>query len=174
MFLNALVPAVEGFRLETGSPNTDDDHSITWRTFIQRILEDGYLLPGTVDDLGQERLSWIVNWPENGFKSTSIFNNLQYAGCLRAINIIPPVEVHPGSDSTEVTVVMTDDSKYVISPGDLDNIIFMTPGSYPMQETAEGNRCFDLVIHEIQLDVELYQATQDDERDRPQRESVAS
>lgn len=159
VFLSALVPAIEGFKLEIRSRNIDDEHSNTWNVFIQRILSHGYLLPGTVDDLGQARCSWIVKWPEDGFKSTSIFNNLQYSGRLRAINNIPPVEVHPGSDCTELTVVMTDDSKYVISPRDLDNIIFMTPGSYPMQETAEGNRCFDLVIHEIQLDVELYQAT---------------
>ncbi|KAM0797109.1 hypothetical protein BDR22DRAFT_824619 [Usnea florida] len=159
VFLNALVPAIEGFKLETSSRNIDDDHSNTWNVFIQRILSHGYLLPGTVDDLGQARRSWIVKWPEDGFKSTSVFNNLQYAGRLRAINNIPPVEVHPGSDCTELTVVMTDDSKYVISARDLDNIIFMTPGSYPMQNTEEGKRCFDLVIREIQLDVELYQAT---------------
>ena len=159
VFLNALVPAIEGFRLESGSPNIDEDHSKIWNVFIRRILLDGYLLPGTVEELGQGRLSWIVKWPEDGFKSTSIFDNLQYAGRLRTINDIPPVEIHPGSGCTELTVVMTDDSKYVINPRDLDNIIFMTPGSYPMQETAERKRCFDLVIQETQLDGELYQAT---------------
>ena len=159
VFLNALVPATEGFRLESGSPNVDEDHSKIWNIFIRRILLDGYLLPGTVDDLGQARRSWIVKWPEDGFKSTSIFNNLQYAGRLRAINNIPPVEVHPESDCTELTVVMTDDSKYVINPRDLDNIMFMTPGIYPMQETAERKRRFDLVIQKTQLDSELHEAT---------------
>ena len=158
VFLNALVPAIDGFPLETGSPDVDEDHSRVWNTFIKRIVEDGYLLPGTVEDLGRRHLSWIVKWPEDGFKSTSVFNNLQYAGRLRTINNIPPVEVHPGSDCTELTVVMTDDSKYVISPRDLDSIIYMTPGSYPVQETKEGRRCFDLVIRETQLDGELYQA----------------
>ena len=46
----------------------------------------------------------------------------------------------------------------MISPGDLDNIIYMTPGSYPVQETTEGRRFFDLVIQERQLDGELNQA----------------
>ena len=158
VFLNALVPAIDGFPLESGSPDIDEDHSHIWNVFIKRILADGYLLPGTVDDLGRRRLSWIVKWPEDGFKSTAIFNTLQYAGRLRTINNIPPVQVHPGSDCTELTVVMTDDSKYVISPRDLDNIIYMTPGNYPVQETAEGKRCFDLVVQETQLDGELCQA----------------
>lgn len=158
VFLNALVPAIDGFPLENGSPNIDEDHSNIWNVFIKRLLEDDYLLPGTVEDLGRKRLSWIVKWPEDGFKSTSIFNDLQYGGLLRTINDIPPVEVHPGSDCTELTVVMTDDSKYVISPRDLDSIIYMTPGSYPVQETAGGKRCFDLVIEETQLDGDLYQA----------------
>ena len=158
VFLNALVPTIEGFPLESGSTNRDEDHSNIWNIFITRLLADGYLLPGTVDDLGRKRLSWIVKWPEDGFKSTSIFNTLQYAGRLRTINNIPPVEVHPGSDDAELTVVMTNDSKYTISARDLDNIVYMTPGSYPMQETTERKGFFDLVIEERQLDADLYQA----------------
>ncbi len=158
VFLNALVPAIEGFPLEIGRTNVDEEHSHIWNIFIKRILADGYLLPGTVDDLGRRSLSWIVKWPEDGFKSTSVFNTLQYTGRLRTINNILPVKVHPESDCTELTVVMTDDSKYVISPRDLDKIIYMTPGDYPVQETAEGKRCFDLKIQETQLDGELYQA----------------
>ncbi|KAI4217668.1 MAG: hypothetical protein LQ351_000264 [Letrouitia transgressa] len=53
---------------------------------------------------------------------------------------------------------MTDDSKYVMSPKDLDNIIYMTPGIYPLQETAAGKRCFDLIIQETFLNDDLYEA----------------
>ena len=158
VFLNALVPTIEGFPLESRNPNTDEDHSEIWDIFIKRILEDGYILPGTVDDLGRRHRSWSVKWPENGFKSTAIFNTLQYAGRLRTINNIPPVEHHPGFNCAELTVVMTDDSKYVISPQDLDSINYMTPGRYPVQETAERKRFLDLVIEERPLDCELYQA----------------
>ncbi|KAL8897053.1 MAG: hypothetical protein Q9207_007412 [Kuettlingeria erythrocarpa] len=132
VFLNALVPAIDGFPLECGSNETEEAHNDVWNILIKRILADGYLLPGTVDDLGRRSLSWIVKWPEDGFNSTLIFNNLQYAGRLRAINEIPPVEVHPSSDCTELTVVMTDENKYVISPKELDNIVYMTPGIYAM------------------------------------------
>ena len=158
VFLNALVPAIDGFPLQSGNTNKDEDHSHIWNVFIKRILADGYLLPGTVDDLGRNCLSWIVKWPENGFKSTSVFNTLQYSGRLRTINDIPSVEVHPGSNCTELTVVMTNDSKYIISPGDLDNIVYMTPGTYPVQQTVGSKRCFDLLIRETQLNGEVYHA----------------
>ena len=157
IFMKALVPAIDGFPLEAGL-DADENLSNTWNIFIMRILKDGYLLPGTVGELGRRCLSWIVRWPDEGFKSTSIFNTLQYAGRLRTINNIPPVEVHPGSKCTELTVVLTDESKYVISPRDLDNIIFMTPGSYPVQETAGGKQCHDLIITETWLNGELFQA----------------
>ncbi|KAL6720999.1 hypothetical protein ACLMJK_000099 [Lecanora helva] len=158
VFLNALVPAIDGFPLQSGNTNKDGDHSHIWNIFIKRILENGYILPGTVDDLGRNCLSWIVKWPEDGFISTVVFDNLQYAGRLRTINDIPPVEVRPGSNCTELTVVMTDDSKYVISPGDLDNIIYMTPGSYPVQETDRRKRYHDLTIRDTLLNGELFEA----------------
>lgn len=158
VFLHALVPAVDGFPLECSSSSTDDEHDGIWNIFLKRILADGYLLPGTVEDLGRSCLSWIIKWPEEGFNSTLVFNKLQYAGRLRAINDIPPVEVHPRSDCNELTVVMTDDSKYVIHPRDLENIVYMTPGRYPIQETAGAKRCYDLIIEETLLNGDLYQA----------------
>ncbi|KAL8890304.1 MAG: hypothetical protein Q9215_002533 [Flavoplaca cf. flavocitrina] len=100
VFLKALVPAIDGFPLECDNIDMEEAHSHTWNIIIKRILADGYLLPGTVEDLGRKSLSWIIKWPEDGFSSTLIFDNLQYAGRLRAINDIPPVEVHPGSDCT--------------------------------------------------------------------------
>ena len=158
VFLNALVPAIDGFPLESGRADTEEAHNYIGNILITRILERGYLLPGTVEELGRDTLSWIVKWPENGFNSTLIFNNLQYAGRLRAINDIPPVEVHPASDCSELTVVMTDESKYVINPRDLDNIVYMSPGRYPMQETSGAKRFLDLVIEETPLNGDLYEA----------------
>ncbi|KAL9045856.1 MAG: hypothetical protein Q9214_001179 [Letrouitia sp. 1 TL-2023] len=158
VFLNALVPAIDGFPLPGGDANADENHSHIWNVFIKRILDYGYILPGTVDDLGRKQFSWIIQWPDDGFKSTSVFNTLQYSGRLRTINDIPPIEVHPDSGCTELTIVMTDDSKYVMSPKDLDNIVYMTPGTYPLQETAARKRCFDLIIQETFLNDEIYQA----------------
>ena len=61
VFLNALVPAIDGFPLESGRTNIDEDHSNIWNMFIKRILAHGYLLPGTVDDLGRKRLSYVFS-----------------------------------------------------------------------------------------------------------------
>ena len=158
VFLNALVPAIDNFPLEKGSTDNDEAHNNIWNIFVKRILADGYLLPGNIDDLGRKRLSWIVKWPEQGFKSTAVFNTLQYTGRFRTINDIPPIKVNPGSDSSELTVEMTDDSKYVIDPKDLESIVYMTPGVYPMQETAGRKKVHDLVIQESLLNNELYQA----------------
>ena len=57
VFLKSLVPAIEGFPL---SSDRDEDHDHIWNVFVQRILRDNYIIPGTVTDLGRENLSWIV------------------------------------------------------------------------------------------------------------------
>ena len=158
VFLKGLVLAIDAFPLESGRTDVDENQHHVWNIFVKRILGNGYILPGTVDDLGRSCLSWIVKWPEDGLKSTSIFNSLQYAGRLRTINDIPPVEVYPASHCTELTVVMTDDSKYVISPRDLELITYMTPGVYALQETAGRKKCHDLTVQETWLNGELYQA----------------
>ena len=158
VFLRGLVLAVDAFPLDTGTADVDEDHIHVWNIFVKRILANGYILPGTVNDLGRRHLSWIVKWPEEGLKSTSVFNFLQYAGRLRTFNDIPPVEVHHASHYTELTVVMTDDSKYVINPRDLKLITCMTPGAYPLLETAARKTYCDLNIQGTLLNGELLQA----------------
>ena len=89
------MPAVEGFPLDNDITESNETQTLIWNDFIKRIMKDNYLLPGTVDYLGRRRLSWVVRWPEDGFNSSSVFGELQYAGRLRNINDIPPLEVHP-------------------------------------------------------------------------------
>lgn len=158
MFLNALVPAIENFPLEKGKVDDDEAHCNVWNVFVKRILHDGYLLPGHVEDLSRRRLSWVVKWPEQGFKSTAVFNTLQYAGRFRTINDIPSIEVNPGSNSSELTVELTDGSKYTINPKDLESIIYMTPGIYPMQEAIGSKSVHDLLIQETEINRDLYHA----------------
>ena len=159
VFLDALVPAIENFPLDRGSTDNDQAHSEIWDIFVKRILADEYLLPGTVDDHGRKQLSWIVKWPDQGFKSTAVFDTLQYAGRFRTINEIPPVDTNPvGADSSELTIEMSDDSKYVIDPKDLESIIYMTPGVYVMKCTTGRKTLQDLVIEEKLLNGELYTA----------------
>ncbi|KAI9869586.1 MAG: hypothetical protein M1823_009019, partial [Watsoniomyces obsoletus] len=50
IFLNGLVAAFEGPLIKP-SPHLSDQ-SMVWNTFIARLLQKGYLLPGSVEDLG--------------------------------------------------------------------------------------------------------------------------
>lgn len=155
VFLNALVPAFEGFSLKN-----DEEHirSHSWNVFIQRTLEEGYLLPGGVADLGRDNFSWIVKWPDDGFKSTSVFSNLQYVGRLRTINDIPPIEFHPESSLSELTVILTNGNKYTIGATDLEQITCLTPGTYTVNEAGPGGKRFDLIIEEYPINGDLHDA----------------
>ena len=156
VFLKALIPATESFPL---SNDRDEDHSHIWNVFVKRILRDGYLLPGTVHDLGRERLSWLYKWPEAGLKSTAVFSNLQYGGRLRTMNDIPPFEINPGGASLkEVTVVMTDLAQYTIDAIDLEHIICLTPGTYSVREAGASHLNHDLVIEEYEINGDLHEA----------------
>lgn len=155
VFLNALVPAFEGFSLKNDEEHT---RSHAWNVFIQRILEEGYLLPGGVADLGRDSFSWIVKWPDDGFKSTSVFSNLQYVGRLRTINDIPPIEFHPESSLSELTVILTNGNKYTIGATDLEQITCLTPGTYTVNEAGPGGKRFDLIIEEYPINGDLHDA----------------
>jgi hypothetical protein len=63
VFLQGLIPAVDQW--------TVPEHSLlhereVWTDFIISLAKRGYLLPGTVGDLGHSRRSWVYKWPEKG------------------------------------------------------------------------------------------------------------
>ena len=141
-----------------GPENNDTNHAGTWDIFIERILNMGYLVPGTLADLGRENQSWIVKWPQDGFKSNRVFRYLQFYGPLRTINDIPPMELHPSDGLNEVTVIMTDNNRYEISAEDLEQITCLNPGVYPVQDTSGSMKIFDLAIREEPMNAELLEA----------------
>ena len=156
VFLKSLIPLHEGFPLP---PLVND--AKTWDTFVQRILKDGYLLPGAAEYLGRETKSWIVKWPEDGFRNTLVFNNLQYSSketMSWTINDIPAIEIHPEASLKEVPVEFTDGELYTIGKDDLDRITCLTPGTYNVQETIEGGRNYDLMIYEYHINADLNEA----------------
>jgi hypothetical protein len=76
VFTKALVAAVEGLDVE---PKLDISHQgRIWNIFVQRLLWLGYMIPGTVAQLGQTDLSWVVQWPQDGIKDSDTFQNIQY------------------------------------------------------------------------------------------------
>jgi len=157
VFLKAMVPAYEGFPLT--EPMHENLHGHYWNTFIQRILNQGYLLPGTVTDLGSNELSWVVKWPEEGFKSSSVFNNLQYTGSnSRTFNEIPPVDLHPEGGLKEVTVVLTNGDTYTIESNDLERITCMNAGTFNTRQARMNGRHYDLDIEEVVLNDSMNEA----------------
>ena len=147
VFLKSMIPAIEGFPLNQDYDNSSGHEHYCWDVFVRRILDQGYLLPGTVTDLGRDdEKSWIVKWPENGFKSTHVFHDLQYFGSnLRTVNEIAPIEFHPEASLAEVRTILTNGEEYTIVTSDLDRITCLTPGVYSVQEHGLHGQNFDLV-----------------------------
>ena len=157
IFLEAMIPAFEGFPLQ--HPAQENSQGIIWDIFIQRILARGYILPGTVKDLGRDQKSWIVEWPEDGYKSTRVFKHLQYNGCpLRTINEINPIELHPEMSLNELTVHLVDGKQYTIDSRDLEKITRMDTGFYTVEEARPNGRKFDLEIEETHINSHLEEA----------------
>ncbi len=156
VFFRSLVPCFEGFPLP---PKYSDTRC--WDIFVERILKDGYLLPGAALDLGREEKSWIVKWPEDGFKSTLVFNHLQYAAKgerSRTVNEIPAIEVHPEASLKEVPVIFTNLETYNIDKDDLEGITCLTHGAYSVKEAHQGGRSYDLMITEYHINGDLNEA----------------
>lgn len=156
IFVNAMVVTFEGPHVQL-DPRYQDEASI-WNRFIARRLGDGYILPGTVDQLGQPDYSWIVKWPEDGIKDSHVFSNLQYAGTARTINEIPPIDLSFDSGSNELTVILTNGNKYIVGTSDLENITCMTRGRYSITEAEGVGRTFDLEVTEEVVNKTLYDA----------------
>jgi hypothetical protein len=160
VFLTSIVPAFEGW-----SPKRPEnqDHSFYWETFISRISAQGYLLPGTIDSLCRSQKSWIVQWPEKGFKDSLPFRNLQYSAQdgMRTFNEIPPIEkdYDRQNDNTLLNAILTDDRRYMIRVSDYEAIVCLTRGVYSIQESTDVNgQRYDLIIEEGPLNQAAYNA----------------
>ncbi|KAF2676644.1 hypothetical protein K458DRAFT_424613 [Lentithecium fluviatile CBS 122367] len=159
IFLTSIVPAFEGW-----SPRKPDnqDHSFYWETFITRIAAHGYILAGTIDCLCRAQKSWIVQWPEKGFKDSLSFRNLQYSAPdgMRTFNEIPPIErdYDRHNDNTLLNAILTDDRRYMIRVADYEAIICLTRGVYSIQESDINGQRYDLFIEEGHLNQATYNA----------------
>ena len=143
VFINALIQTVEGHPLKD-----PDKHDHIWKVFIGRILENGYVLPGNLKDLGSTPYSWSVKWSPNGFKSTSVFNTLQYVGRLRTINDIPPIDFNLTLSRCSLIELLKDEKRYAINVTDLRRIEDMIPGTYIVQRVEASSESCELTIHE--------------------------
>jgi hypothetical protein len=156
IFLKALVSAFDVPQVKP-SPRRSDQ-PIVWNIFIGSLLQRGYILPGTIDQLGGFEESWIVKWQKGGFKDSGVFKNLQYSGDSRTVNEIPPINLNPEVVSSELTVILANGGSYIVSHVDLENIIRMTPGRYSVTEAGDGGRSFDLDISDVWVNQPLFRA----------------
>jgi hypothetical protein len=154
IFINGLVDAFEG--PEMG--RHPKDQVVVWNFFVQRLLQSGYLIPAGVEDMGQDGLSWIVNWPKDGIKDSHFFNHLQYSGTARTMNDIPPMDLDVDSDAEEKTVELTNGDKYIVGFRDLEKIIKMVQGKFSVTDANSASRTFDLEISEEYINECLYDA----------------
>jgi hypothetical protein len=97
IFVSGMVAAFDGPFV---APPPRDEKRV-WNIFVERLLQNGYILPGTLEQLGEPNRSWVVKYPERGLKDSSIFNNVQYAGEGRTINNIPPMKLDLGNESNQ-------------------------------------------------------------------------
>lgn len=146
VFLNAMVTAFEG-PFVNPSPHPEDAPKV-WHMFVERLLQYNYIIPGTVNQLGDPDLSWVVRWPDNGIKDSHVFCNLQYAGKERTVNEIPPINLNLALTDAELTVILTNGEKFLVIGRELENIIRMTKGKYSVTQVEGGCRTFDLDITE--------------------------
>lgn len=156
VFINAMVTAVEGFHGETELDTEQQDQN--WATFAQRLLHLGYVLPGTVSQLGQTGLSWIIKWPDDGIKDSHHLQNLQYGDKSWVMNEIPSLDLTLDSTLDEVTVILTNGARYTIGYDDLERIICMTPGKCCLTDTIVRGQIQDLDIKEEVVNSTVYDA----------------
>jgi hypothetical protein len=152
VFLSSLVPAYEGYTPRS-EPRNFDDFKHQWDTFAMSVQDKSYLIPGTVKRLGRSNLSWVVDWPSQGFKDSSILAHLQFADPYwETFNYVPRVESYRGdNDAKELMVLMTNTKNYRIRTVDYERIIRLTPNVYTIQSASENDRYLDMEVREIWL-----------------------
>ncbi|KAI9774145.1 MAG: hypothetical protein M1840_005238 [Geoglossum simile] len=157
VFLKGIIAAFRDFS-PPKNINNADNYTDIWDAFIQHIMRLDYLLPGTISDLATPELSWIVKWPTRGFKSSSVFRNLQYAGSARAVNEVPAINLQVDTSIKERTAIFTNKRTFVLSSEDLDQITCMVPGQYSVTEASPTGRPLDLQISEEYVNGPLVEA----------------
>ncbi|KAF2093457.1 hypothetical protein NA57DRAFT_81383 [Rhizodiscina lignyota] len=126
--INPKVFMMSMIPVPEGWPRVDSnefDFSKCWDAFIAHMLPLDYILPGT------------------------------YSGPLRTFNDVPRIDqmIDREDDDGEITVVLTNDEKYIIRAADYERIVCLVPGVYTIKEAHPDSRdhfC-DLEIQEIHL-----------------------
>lgn len=156
IFVQEMVMAVQG-----GPPKFPGDVEKSWNKFVADILEEGYVLPGYTEQMGQLDSSWIVVFPRGeGYKDSYVFNNLQFRDEVCSINEIPPMDLGTRAENGKVTSILVNHKRYLINVADHRKITSMIFGEYSIAEATTQQRTCDLTISEAVVNDHLTQAIQ--------------
>jgi hypothetical protein len=160
VFINALIKTFDDPQLPPIPPAEDNPkiYPAVWNKFVKTLVEYGCILPGTVSDLGQESASWAIMWPKEGFKSSDVFSNLQYAGEGRIMNEIPPIRLQAESPTKDVIAIFTDKKRYTVDSEDIPKITNMVSGRYVVYPAERRAQSSILEVSEEQVNGSLYEA----------------
>ncbi|KAK4549175.1 hypothetical protein LTR36_007633 [Oleoguttula mirabilis] len=158
VFLKALIPAIDAVgpnEVVIRDWSAFDDQKRCWNTFMRSLARKGYLLPGTLDDLGHAQSSWIMKWPDDGVKSSTVFGRLQHHGeRTSTFNEIPPGRFSYSPEVTELTVIFTNHDTYTIHPQDYTHISMLTRGTYSVTR-CEDSSAWELEVTEVVMNTAI-------------------
>jgi hypothetical protein len=153
--MKALATAIDGAHV--GMKLDMRQEGKLWNTFVQRFPHLGCMLPGTVTQLGQSGLSWVIKWPEDGIKDSHVFPIYNMMTDLELWTKYPP-DLNLDSTLDEVTVVLRTGIRYILGHDDLEMIICMAPGKYSLADTVARGQIHDLEIGDVVVNSTLCEA----------------
>ncbi|KAK0278706.1 hypothetical protein LTR35_008970 [Friedmanniomyces endolithicus] len=155
VFLQALIPAIDDINFTIRDSSKYKQH---WETLLWRLARKGYLLPGSLEDLGHPHRSWIVMWPDVGIRSSTAFGRLQLHGeKTSTFNEIPQCQFHYEPGLKTLTVLLTNSESYTIHPDDHDRISTLTAGHFDVTSCEDASIC-GLLISEVVLNRDINEA----------------
>jgi hypothetical protein len=159
-----LTSLVESFGDPTLAPiasgHSPEYYAMAWDHFVRRLVDYEYILPGVIHQLGRDNASWIVKWEDNDrFRSSEVFDNIQYSGHARAINDIPTIPIQRKTSEQAVTAVLADSRRFTLYPEDVERITCMYPSDgYRIIEGGENGAISKLRIVEEEVNGTLRKA----------------
>ncbi|KAK0338071.1 hypothetical protein LTR02_002084 [Friedmanniomyces endolithicus] len=155
VFLQALIPAIDDINFTIRDSSKYKQH---WETLLWRLARKGYLLPGSLEDLGHPHRSWIVMWPDVGIRSSTAFGRLQLHGeKTSTFNEIPQCQFHYEPGLKTLTVLLTNSESYTIHPDDHDRISTLTAGHFDVTSCEDASIC-GLLNSEVVLNRDINEA----------------
>jgi hypothetical protein len=162
-FMTAVLSNFKMSRQEIG--DSEKAKAEAWDAFLTEIARHGWILPGTSEQLidnhphYQKKGSWKVKW--DGYHTTDVFDQLQFAGEKNAVNSIPPLKTQ-GSElgSVQVMADFCNNRSYLLAAKDLDEITMGRPGLYTLTDPQSKQRV-DLKVDPSEMFSDIQDAAHD-------------